>query len=709
MAGRKQHFIPQSLLKGFEASSPRKSIQVHVYRAHNSYLSSTEGVAAERDFYSDASTIPNSTLDDNITTYEKARFITLLNELRQSVPDCPVRPESAAEVISHLVVRSAFVRGVFTQTMNQCAAGATSFFSNEELVRAYMGIDGYQLEPSLSEELDKTIQQLRTFIPQQLPEHLIKRILLVWLREGFSEMFTPVIPQINAYLTKLTEETPAMIRNSHAMLLGRGLTPIEIASTLDTLNWTVIEVTTSNLILPDCVVISKTKDQVNKYEPYILGDRNDLEVVLMPLSSGKLLIGQRKFASPIEIVDFNKWAAECSCDFFVSSKSSSDIASLAKLIGTNTAKYTQSIVQESFSLGNKNEPQNQIVKRLTTTEDLLTVVQIDDSITKEHKYTVSFINCATQEAAHKIAYVVGTIFNSFDKIYSLGRVESITFASDFVAAINNIDRGSEADFLMPTKNAVALAPIVIRNGQVHCCIVFESWIGHALVDTVSDESVKIGTYTVQSMLARVALVELIDSTLPDSVGKPIVDDWNGLLFPSVQNAFSAYFSARCASYLLPSITEQYQSALCESVLGANEAIPHARLAYRNHGNLDAFLDVATNAVSDILISAARLIGHCDGLDTSFFDDRNLLEVLQSNGLQSWIEVYRRDLDMLHKRLGAWTSYAEFTQFTVHVERLLWKFSVFPWKTEADEVRVEIPLAVDAKELIDLSRATQAPD
>lgn len=55
MSGRKQHFIPQALLRGFGVTKG-KATRVYVFRkGQEPYRSSTEGVAAQRDFYSEPS------------------------------------------------------------------------------------------------------------------------------------------------------------------------------------------------------------------------------------------------------------------------------------------------------------------------------------------------------------------------------------------------------------------------------------------------------------------------------------------------------------------------------------------------------------------------------------------------------------------------------------------------------------------------------
>lgn len=69
MSGRKQHFIPQLVQRGFAAAKGRKSTQVYVFsKGKQPYLTATDRVAAQRDFYSPPS--DEESLDDKITHYE---------------------------------------------------------------------------------------------------------------------------------------------------------------------------------------------------------------------------------------------------------------------------------------------------------------------------------------------------------------------------------------------------------------------------------------------------------------------------------------------------------------------------------------------------------------------------------------------------------------------------------------------------------------
>lgn len=101
MAGRKQHFIPQGLLKGFEARRSGEKIQVFVCtRAKPPFVAATDGIAAEKDFYSHPPTDGSPSLDDVITEFESKELGKLIAELR-SVPEGQVNAESAAFSISN--------------------------------------------------------------------------------------------------------------------------------------------------------------------------------------------------------------------------------------------------------------------------------------------------------------------------------------------------------------------------------------------------------------------------------------------------------------------------------------------------------------------------------------------------------------------------------------------------------------------------------
>src|SRR4051812_21322132 len=110
MAGKKQHYIPQCLLRAFAARSTPKRDYVYVLNNFKaSFLSPTEDVAAQRYFYSDAPDDEAQSLDAIITAYE-SYLAPRLVALRNAEHDTAIESKLAAEVVAHLTIRAAYLR-----------------------------------------------------------------------------------------------------------------------------------------------------------------------------------------------------------------------------------------------------------------------------------------------------------------------------------------------------------------------------------------------------------------------------------------------------------------------------------------------------------------------------------------------------------------------------------------------------------------------
>lgn len=699
MSGRKQHYIPQSLLRGFRAAQPGKNVQVYVYRPDRApFLSSTEGVAAQRDFYSSAATDGQPTLDDRITRYEDDRLTSLLSQLRETGAGDAADPAVAAELVAHLATRGAFVRQTFELGSRKLIDHLATIFCDPLQARSHMGFDRHEPAPAVTAEIDQLIERLRPLLPTGLPEPLLRRMLLTLLREGFDAAHAELIaPQLTTVFAQLGDALPTLIRNGHAKALERHLAPDARIAPLARLHWRVLTAPSEDLILPDCVAITTDAQGEATCAPYLIDSDKTWDHILLPLDAAHLLVGSHHPEAFVDIGQFNPCAAACSLAFFVSARCSDDLTTLASRMGSSAKSGILAMVRDAVD-GLHPDRMPSVAPASTGDETA------SDGNGHGHAYAVRFVDIVDQAMAERIAQVVGHVVNTCQPDLPLDRLDSIIFAYDYASALHNLDRGFEAYTpLTPTDSAIglgiAMAPCVLRDGEIRCYIVMRAGLGEALLKPDDEDTFEIAMHTLITMLARVAFVGNVESALPGIQLQPIRDTWNAMLYGHAHAAHSSYFSARVAANVRPAAGRDYRQLLLAALAQAQELIPKERLAYRRHADLNAFLGIALPAIGNILNYAAAFLGHCDGLEQDAEgDDEELIEALNAYGLSQWLPVYRHDLAMCFARQGQWASLDELTALGSHLERLLWPFSVFAWRDDLEAVRIEIPLAVDIQAL-----------
>lgn len=716
MSGRKQHYIPQSFVKGFHIPSKGNTKKVLVFKkGQPPYISSTRDVAAERHFYSELSKDGSTTLDDQITDYE-IKLTRLLDLLREAPVDHTVDATIPAEFITHLTIRGAHLRDVFGFGAKELITEIGNIFSNENQVRALLGIDADVPTPLFREEIEKVLTKQADFFAQVgLPYPLVRQIAFTLVKESFSSFYTGQTPEIMNVLNKIACNVGDFTRNGHVKALSKGLIPESRIASLCQFSWTLHLVTEGTLILPDCVAVV-FRSNSNLPEPYIMSQINQVNVIMCPVCPNKLLIGHRGNAALPELKDFNEEAAACSNTFFVSADKTPELEKLADRIGERSKKvmldavsYAVNELTAEFALEEHSSQSMLSFMEKSAKSETMIPVEHSDKIkvneTQNINYPVTFCGCADQETAQKIAEAVHLVVSDMSHSISLGRLDCITFAADYAAALIDVERGFPGSIpLTPTEDeysvGVAMAPLVIRNGVTKVCIVMRAWLGYALV---SEDPVAKTTaiHVLVNQLAHVACVDMICHTLPEMLLSRVEDGWEAWLYDRMHSAWKAYFASRISAGFDPTIGIGYCDILLTALERAIEAIPRERFAYRSHGNLEQFLKLAISLIGKVITYAGMLLGHYDGLDQSVYDDKGELTlILEKMGLRAWLDVFRRDLARLFERRGQWKSIHEFLSLNRHIERVLWQFGVFPWRNDQEEVRVEIPLGTDAAQLFE---------
>jgi len=141
MSGRKQHFIPQVLLRGFARETRGvHRLWVH-HRERGSFASNVQDVAASRDFYSfPGAAGAEPTLDDRITRHEN-RMASDLAFLRQAPPGPLARPEIARAVVTHLAFRTQAMRDLTGEAM-VITQRLKAWMATPAVMLRFIGADG---------------------------------------------------------------------------------------------------------------------------------------------------------------------------------------------------------------------------------------------------------------------------------------------------------------------------------------------------------------------------------------------------------------------------------------------------------------------------------------------------------------------------------------------------------------------------------------
>jgi len=715
VSGRKQHYIPQCLLRGFETPSKGRTKKVWVFKkGQPPYVSSMQDVAAERHFYSEFSTDGSPTLDDRITDYEN-ELGRLLSLLRQWPVDSTVDATIVAELITHLTIRGAHLRDVFGLGVKEVITGVANIFTNENRMRTLLGIDTDSPTPLLREQIDKVLSGQPNLLAQiGLPESVVRQMAFTLVKEQFHHFYANQSPEMTSMFNDIVRNVSGMARQGHAKALASGLTPASRVAALSQFSWTIRLLSEGGLILPDCVAIVIQSDG-NVPEPYMMGRADETNTVLCPICTNRLLIGRRADAMLPDVQGFNEAAAACSHAFFVSASRTPDLGKLADRIGERSKvtvlNAVTSAVNEFIAKSTVNEhrlqsvvksEEGQVLSETTIATPHHGKREVDDA--QDLNYLVTFRDCADQETAQRIAAAVNEVVSGMNPSIPFGRLDRISFARDYAAVLQEMDRGFPTSRpLVPMEEewgvGVAMAPLVLRDGVPKVSIVMRAWLGYALIGNDREAQTR-ATHVLANQLAHVVCVDLMYQAVPEILLSRVEDEWEARLYFHIHAVWTAYFASRMSAGCDPAIGSGYREILVTALERTREAIPRERLTYRSHGDLDRFLESAITAIGTVMTQAGMLLGHCDGVCQLAYDDKgDLTQALEKTGLRAWVDVFRHDLARLFERRGQWESVQEFLALNRHIERVLWQFGVFPWRNEQGQVRVEIPLGTDAAQLL----------
>lgn len=673
MAGRKQHYIPQSVQRAFEALRTGTKSQVLVFRkGKEPYVTSTEGSAAERDFYSNPLVDGEDALDDKITDFENEHLTAMLRELR--VTKCgPVDSELAAITVAHLAFRTAHLRGSMQTVADNAVEQMKALIDDRDAIRRFVGVDAATSDSRLAERVREDLSELGLDAWPQKDRNAIERMVMFRVRERFDDLFLQSQNSLRTALASLGNIVPGSIAKGHARVLSESLVPPERVKVLRTLEWEVIPADDAQcpFILPDCVVIASSGSK--DYQPFSMLSIEEATTVVMPLSPNQILVGS---ASPIRIdpAHVNMGFARCSLEFFISSGQDEGIVGLAELIGSCAAELIK---------GDLFEAEDAAPPSTACAADRMVKAQIRTPFGK------------TGEAMKRVLSRIAG--EAIEPVWA-DRVESITVAGNMARALEAVWKRAPTPAEL---GAAALGTVEAANcgGDWKYRVIVPRNLAQALLATADQTGQMAATRVVKMHFGRVCYLDCWARRAPEMLGpRPELALWEQMASRTALRAGSHYFgglaSARHESEPCPGGNRLEDLAatfrLCFT------ALRQARQQAFVHRNVDQVLADAIGPIDTLLVSVATVSGFLNAKDLALPRDSDVGDALSKAGLWEWGLLFAKDLGRHYATRERWASPSDLEPLIGHIERLLWTVGVIvsktdsgPWIDVIDDARMPV--------------------
>ncbi|MFG1221141.1 DUF4238 domain-containing protein [Xanthobacter wiegelii] len=332
MSGRKQHYIPQMLLRGFSSAGVGKKKQVFVYkRSQPPFSVSTEGIAAQREFYSPTSSAKGESLDDAITHYEQKILSPALTTMRSAPNGAIVERDIVSEAINHLTIRNAQVRNIAGDAMVRTLSNILDCISIPSEAQRLLGLAGVEVGPHIRKALETFWEDNKQALSLKgFDEDGFFKFASALVKDTFPQQHQNIISNITPVLSVLISSVPQITASSHIKALTQGIAPPVRTSKLAEFEWRVHDA--PNLILSDCIAIARLGDD---WLPLTLIGTDGVENIFVPINSMRAVIGSRHALNVPS--DPRTALALSASEFFVAPGRSKELETLSSRIGSVTS------------------------------------------------------------------------------------------------------------------------------------------------------------------------------------------------------------------------------------------------------------------------------------------------------------------------------------------------------------------------------------
>lgn len=640
------------------------------------YKTSTEGVAAQRDFYSQPGDGVTDTLDDVITAFERTTFNPFLDRVRAAPPNQPVDSEDAASAVVHLTIRAAHLRGSFAHLARKMVTRFDEILNDPEHVRELFGVDSTSPKSLLTEEIQRAFDRLQIAGLPAKEREIFEKMARFRAREKLDAQMPKSATVMRDYLSMLGEAIPNIVVQGHTKALEQSLVPTARLDALKKLHWRVLTVESpGHFVLPDCAAIACAPS--GQLQPVAMSSEEEISWVAMPISAAQVLVGYAEQKPPM-FPNLNEHFAKCSLEFFVSSILQPDIESLTTHIGEALELATNELMQESFSTVRPACGKSAIEVSTSDIRNVPVVIQLD-------------VNARTA-----ISESIRQIFTLQCGAREADRLESIVVTNNVAGEVADL-YGRE---LWPYEAAVTMpgtVELVPGTTPPTLRLILPESTGCSLL--TEDEHLKrSATLVVRHLLGRLSYLDRWFGYLAPMTEGRVFTARQRIALNLMQRFASRYYgSVKAAPVAHENDLRDSEPLSCNTVTIALAALETARQQVKSHNNVDALLAEIIPAIDMLLGTLAEYCGqHPHGSENRPLSQTSLTcEPLVHAGLWDWVLLFRRDLNRDYQSLTHESSSVnQMLALSEHVERVLWQVGIF--LTDVEEGRMWVDVCDDER-------------
>jgi hypothetical protein len=305
---------------------------------------------------------------------------------------------------------------------------------------------------------------------------------------------------------------------------------------------------------------------------------------------------------------------------------------------------------------------------------------------------------ATVDDANRIANHLASYIRLISRCVDLSRLDGVTVAYDYDAALAELDRGVEGLRTLARSNddqliGVGMAPAVIRDGTVKVHVVLNGPYVEGIEKGDSDEpcdEFSSALYLLAHECAHVQVTTDKDRAFPKVILQHVISSYEEAIFMQVNEAcWEEYAACRLSAIFGRGHLTYYEEGL-RGVLGvARERAATAREAFWAHGDLDRAVAEIAPPLAQPLRLAAYVLGHIDGLDDDVTISEETRQAIAAAGYTEFLDDLAAALRTLWDDRHDWTHLHQFGTIGDVARDVFWSGGLLIRPAENDGATIHV--------------------